>query len=178
MSSFEVTIDELLNTPRQAFDKVAKLRGFEAAFSELEHMLLKHCEKNADEDGELDPVLKQEIDDVWDSLREATIESAMASSDPQALRRLYELSINGSENYWVEDSRSRTKPTKIFLEAQVKLARGEEGAMSEWIIAMNENINGPCTVEIHHRRKVVVRKTFPAYTLPPSDPNEGKIITP
>lgn len=178
MSSFEVTIDELLNTPRAAFEKIAALRGFETAFSELEHMVLKHAEKQADDDGELDPVNKQEVDDVWDSLCEAAIESAMASSDPMALRKLYELSIVGSSNYWVEDSRAKTKPTRIFLEMQEKLERGEDGAMSEWIVAMEENRNGPCTVEIHRRREVVARKTFPAYVMPPDDPNEGKIITP
>lgn len=176
--SFSVTIDELLNTPRQAFDKVAKVQGFEAAFSQLEHLVLKYAEKNATEDGELDPVNKQEVDDVWDSLCEAAIEAAMASSDPMALRKLYELSINGSENYWIEDSRSRTKPTKLFLEMQEKIERGEENVMSEWLVATEANRNGPCTVEVHRRREIIVSKTFPAYVMPPDDPNEGKIIIP
>lgn len=179
MSAFpEVTLDQLLESPRTAFDKVAALNGFEAAFSELEHLVLKYAEKHANEDGELDPVLKQKTDDVWDSLCESAIEAAMASSDPMALRKLYELSINGSENYWIEDSRSRTKPTKLFLEMQEKLERGEEDVMSEWIVATEENRNGPCTVEVHHRRKVVASKTFPAYVMPPDDPNEGKSIVP
>lgn len=179
MTSFpEITIDELLNTPRAAFDKVANLQGFEAAFSQLEHLVLKYAEKHANEDGELDPVLNQKTDDVWDCLCEAAIEAAMVSGDPMALRKLYELSISGSENYWVEDSRSKTKPTKIFLEMPEKLERGEENAMSEWIAAVEANRRGPCTVEVHRRREVIVKKSFPAYVMPPDDPNEGKIIVP
>ena len=179
MTSFpEVTIDELLNTPRAAFEKIAQVHGFEEAYIELEHMLLRYASAEADEDGEIDSVLKQEVDDVRDSLCEMTIEAAMESSDPMALRKLFELSINGSENYWIEDSRTLTKSTELFLEMQGKLERGEEGAMSEWLAAVEANRNGPCTVEVHRRRELILRKEFPAYVMPPSDPNEGKIITP
>jgi hypothetical protein len=178
MSFSEITFNELLNTPRAAFGKVAKVQGFEAAYQQLEHLVLKYAEKHANKDGEIDDVLNQETDDVRDVLCDCAIEAALASTDPTALRRLFEIGVHGSENYWVKDSRTRTKPRELFREMQEKLDRGDEDAMSEWIAAEAANNNGPCTVEVHHRRQVIVKKSFPAYVMPPSDPNEGKIITP